>query len=184
MTGVKGLYPECCHIFVLGSPEATGRVSSGTAALHRWDSAQPLALQSREGMQHGFPHQCYSKIRLQDPTLNTFLGRKRNFSVHWPSAKKCVYAAPSLRTVFDAAHKASLIPIRQHSKLLQDSPAPSSLDLELSMVCATRPVLMVLLTANIWLHARFLFWHCSVQIILSHHKIVQLRTSGPSIHLP
>lgn len=56
---------------------------------------------------------------------HAFLGRKRNFSVRCPSAKECVYAAPSARRRFGAAHQTALIPIRQGSKLLR-LPVPGS----------------------------------------------------------
>lgn len=184
MTGAKDLYPEYCHIFVLAPHRSNWKIILRHCSPAQRGPFPALGPAEQKGIQHGLPHQNYSEIRLQDPTLNRFLGRKRNFSVYWRSVKKCVYAVPSLRTVFDAAHKAYLIPIRQCSKLFQASPAHSSLDLELSMVCATCPVLLFLLTANIWLHAQFLFWHCSVQIIPSYHKIVQVRTSGPSIDPP
>lgn len=179
MTAAKCLYPEWCHIFVLAphrnnwkiilrhcSPAQRGLCPAFGPAEQRRNSAWPS------------PPELFED-QLQDPTLNTFLGRKRNFSVHWPSAKKFFYADPSLWTVFDAAHKASLIPIRQESKLLQTSPAPSSLDLELSMVYTTRPILMFLLQTSDFLHGS-----CFGTVVSksSHHKVFQLRTSGPSIH--
>lgn len=109
MTGAQGLYPDSCHVFVL-SPQGSNWKSiflqSSPASRGHCTS---LAPQSRGEMQHAFPHQCYSKAGLQDSTLHVFLGGKRNFSVHCPSATECVCAAPSVRTVFGAAHQAALI---------------------------------------------------------------------------
>lgn len=117
MTGAQGLTifdasltnPDASLCWV--PREAAGRASSCTAALHQGDPAHPLAPQSRGGMWR------YSKARLQDPTLHTCLGGKRNFSAQVPRSV-LADAPPSARRVFGAAHGAALAPLRQGSKLL------------------------------------------------------------------
>lgn len=166
MTAAKCLYPEWCHIFVLAPHRNNWKIILRHCSLAQRGLCPAFGpAEQRRNSAWPSPPELFED-QLQDPTLNTFLGRKRNFSVHWPSAKKFFLCRPFFVNSVWCCSQSLPHP---HQAGIQAPPNfPSSQLLGPGAIHGlyNTPNSHVL-TANIWLPARFLFWHCSVQIITS-----------------